>query len=170
MTTVSQAGLFPQDPLAIRQLAEFDAVLGEISEKDKRNKRILYLQSAAVELQGKINSLQLIKYGMLPVLLLPLLGIGGALIQSLVRLQLLQIALLILVVFVFLLFSWGGHVLLSGVIQKGARRMVARLYAALEYWELEQSDIANSGFQFDEFEKQPETTPRDPRNEYSPLQ
>ena len=51
MTTTHHYHAHRPSPLEIRQLAEFDAALGDLSEDEKRRRRIAYLKDAARQLQ-----------------------------------------------------------------------------------------------------------------------
>lgn len=58
--------------LEIKQLAEFDASLGEASEEEKRRKRVMYLRSAVRQMQLGASLLKGFGCFMIPFAIVPL--------------------------------------------------------------------------------------------------
>lgn len=59
-------------PLEIRELAQFDAALGEIAEDEKRRKRIAYLREAVLQAQTGIEMMKKSGCIMVPFAIIPI--------------------------------------------------------------------------------------------------
>jgi hypothetical protein len=71
MSTLHHHDSCRPNPLEIKQLAEFDASLGNDSEEEKRRKRIIYLRDAARQNQTALSVFKVFGFLFIPFALIP---------------------------------------------------------------------------------------------------
>jgi len=72
MSTLHHHHSYEPNPLEIKQLAEFDASLGDESEGEKRRKRIIYLRDAARQNQTAASTFKAFGCLFIPFVIIPL--------------------------------------------------------------------------------------------------
>jgi hypothetical protein len=72
MSTLHHHHSCKPNPLEIKQLAEFDASLGDDSEGEKRRKRVIYLRDAVRQNETAASTFKAFGYLLIPFALIPI--------------------------------------------------------------------------------------------------